>query len=918
MKNQCSRTTSLALRGIVLELCASAIADKFVAVLRALPVLFFFFFVLLRTRHRCTFRDNKSVKCPKHRRRPCLATGNESKGKGRKENQGDRKKSVNRKRVKMSDSRGGATASPTERKNASEKDASEATSRQKEGKSGSERIIVAVRLRPALPGESKDIAEHSYNLENGPPDGPADRNRLLYSASNKSIAARKVYDVSSHTYCFDAFFGPSATNEQVFSSAAKQIVGAALQGFNGTVFAFGMTGSGKTYTMMGQQSDPGIIPQSFAHIFASIHEHDEEVEVRLSYMELYCERLRDLLQPHSGDQNLQIREDAQVGVFVPNATTQTVTTWEECQRVLDIGQSHRAMTATKMNEESSRSHAVLMAKIKVGNTAAKLFLVDLAGSERVGKSGVTGQGLDEAKAINLSLSALGNCIKALIDKSNPHVPFRSSKLTRLLQDSLGGNSRTSLIVAVRPGVAHVDETVAALQFGSRAMKVTVNARKNVVSNWKNECLKLQSKLETANNRVAKLEGKVIKMRSRLDRHRLSISEKGDIGVEEMTSSSSESEDEHIDKRKSSQTRRRSLAKAMADKAQRKLRLSAMQAKLKQTMELATKGKDDLEATRALLEEEKKYADELKELLSTAQNDLMAREIEVGTLQSKVEEADARQMATMKKLADKEQEHGAQMRVLQSELEEEEKRHMQTQSLLRSLESEMMRTQIEAQSLRDALHETQERLADTEKSMRAKMKDVQKVAASESRAQKRALRDAERITVVKSQEIRNLSDLLLSAELEAKETKAALREAVHEQHAWQEEVKAREEAERQSMNDLKAKYSRVSGLVRHLRQGLMKTHLEILGSPNRYLQRLDVDSLDEESSSEVLMDAFLELVTRMRKRQERLTSSEIAKMEEAHGIASKNLHRRIEQLKKEKSDREERMHYALQLLHKITS
>ena len=100
--------------------------------------------------------------------------------------------------------------------------------------------------------------------------------------------------------------------------------------------------------------------------------------------------------------------------------------------------------------------------------------------------------------------------------------------------------------------------------------------------------------------------------------------------------------------------------------------------------------------------------------------------------------------------------------------------------------------------------------------------------------------------------------------------------------------------------------------------LMKTHLEILGSPNRYLQRLDVDSLDEESSSEVLMDAFLELVTRMRKRQERLTSSEIAKMEEAHGIASKNLHRRIEQLKKEKSDREERMQYALQLLHKITS
>ena len=131
--------------------------------------------------------------------------------------------------------------------------------------SNSERIVVAVRLRPALRGESEDISRHSHDLKEGPPDGPEDENRLLYSVTDKTISARKVYDVSSHTYSFDAFFGPKATNDEVFEHAAKPIVSAALKGFNGTVFAYGMTGSGKTHTMLGSSSDPGIIPQSFGH-----------------------------------------------------------------------------------------------------------------------------------------------------------------------------------------------------------------------------------------------------------------------------------------------------------------------------------------------------------------------------------------------------------------------------------------------------------------------------------------------------------------------------------------------------------------------------------------------------------------------------------------------------------------------------
>uniref|UniRef100_A0A7S4V310 Kinesin-like protein n=1 Tax=Alexandrium monilatum TaxID=311494 RepID=A0A7S4V310_9DINO len=287
------------------------------------------------------------------------------------------------------------------------------------------------------------------------------------------------------TFVYDRVFPWDASQKEVYDYAAMPIINSVLRGFNGTVFAYGQTSSGKTYTMEGPDIEDkvyqGVIPRMVWSIFNGIFHADENIEflVRVSIVEIYNERIRDLLDPKKD--NLKVHEDKARGVFIGEVTETYVSCEQEIFDAMRAGHFNRAMAVTNMNEHSSRSHLVFMLTIEQKDLhdrsvkVGKLHLVDLAGSEKVAKTGASGERLDEAKNINRSLSALGNVINALTDKKSTHVPYRDSKLTRVLQESLGGNAKTSLIITCSPSNFNEQETISTLRFGQRAKMI-----KNVV------------------------------------------------------------------------------------------------------------------------------------------------------------------------------------------------------------------------------------------------------------------------------------------------------------------------------------------------------------------------------------------------------------------------------------------------------
>ena len=294
-----------------------------------------------------------------------------------------------------------------------------------------------------------------------------------------------------------------------------------LNGYNGTVFAYGQTGAGKSYTMMGSdisdEDQRGIIPRIVEQMFASILSSPGNIEytVGVSYMEIYMERIRDLLMPQND--NLPIHEEKSRGVYVKGLMQLYVSSVQDVYEVLRRGGAARATAATNMNQESSRSHSIFVITINQKNTdsgsakSGQLFLVDLAGSEKVGKTGASGQTLEEAKKINKSLSALGMVINSLTDGKSTHIPYRDSKLTRILQESLGGNSRTTLIINCSPSSFNGDETISTLRFGVRAKaiknKAKINAELSPVE-LKQLLKKSQTQVTTFEAYISNLEGEV--------------------------------------------------------------------------------------------------------------------------------------------------------------------------------------------------------------------------------------------------------------------------------------------------------------------------------------------------------------------------------------------------------------------------
>ncbi|XP_008285949.1 kinesin-1 heavy chain-like [Stegastes partitus] len=283
--------------------------------------------------------------------------------------------------------------------------------------------------------------------------------------------------IADKPYHFDRVFQSNTTQVQFYNAVAQKIVKDVLDGYNGTIFAYGQTSSGKTHTMEGKLHDPdmmGIIPRIVQDIFNYIYSMDENLEfhIKVSYFEIYLDKIKDLLDVSKT--NLSVHEDKNRVPYVKGCTERFVCSPDEVMDAIDEGKNNRHVAVTNMNEHSSRSHSIFLINIKQENSqteqklTGKLYLVDLAGSEKVGKTGAEGTVLDEAKMINKSLSSLGNVISALAEGST-YVPYRDSKMTRILQDSLGGNCRTTMVICCSPSAFNDAETRSTLLFGQSVM-----------------------------------------------------------------------------------------------------------------------------------------------------------------------------------------------------------------------------------------------------------------------------------------------------------------------------------------------------------------------------------------------------------------------------------------------------------------
>ncbi|KAF2196251.1 kinesin family protein-like protein [Delitschia confertaspora ATCC 74209] len=317
-----------------------------------------------------------------------------------------------------------------------------------------------------------------------PEDNPVQR-------FSRSVVGPQGKRVKDQTFAFDRVFDENTTQADVYEATTRGLLDSVLEGYNATVFAYGATGCGKTHTITGTAQQPGIIFLTMQELFERIQEKQGEkvTEVTLSYLEIYNETIRDLLVPGGSKQALMLREDSHQAVSVAGLSSHRPQNVQEVMDMIVSGNERRTMSPTEANATSSRSHAVLQinvatkdrnASVNEPHTMATLSIIDLAGSERASATKNRGERLLEGANINKSLLALGSCINALCDvRKRNHVPYRNSKLTRLLKFSLGGNCRTVMIVCVSPSSAHFDETQNTLRYANRAKNIQTKVTKNV-------------------------------------------------------------------------------------------------------------------------------------------------------------------------------------------------------------------------------------------------------------------------------------------------------------------------------------------------------------------------------------------------------------------------------------------------------
>ncbi|GBF92416.1 hypothetical protein Rsub_04520 [Raphidocelis subcapitata] len=553
---------------------------------------------------------------------------------------------------------------------------------------------VVVRVRPPLPRELRGFRPYECTVMVEPSNqGLITISENLQAAmSGATVADGMLY--ATYRFTFDHVYDQDSSQEDVYNQSARQLVHSTLQGYNAAIIAYGQTGTGKTYTMEGDLEGPlrGIIPRSIEDIFGQIQNDPEPSSrylVRLSYLQIYNEVISDLLKPERT--NLVIREDRRRGVFVDGLSEWVVRSPREVYELMMRGAEQRATGATKMNEVSSRSHAVCIIIVEkcsggAGSEAAsqdalmgrppawatgkggaaappteqsirvgKLNLVDLAGSERVHITGATGKRLEESKKINASLSALGNVIAALTDrKDRQHIPYRDSKLTRILEDSLGGNCKTTMMCMVSPALEAFAESLSTLKFANRAKNIKNQA---VV----NEDLDQRTLLRKYERELRKLRAELQRRSKELvDKRRL-------LEVEEQKR---QAEHEKLEVLKVLEARSREFMREKEEKRQLEAKIASMQGQL---LIGGTKPEDsptfrtllakehrrirgeyesrlrELEAERQMFEEDLAQVDRYKQLLLKQRDIMIAltarlneRDEQIMTLQEELEAYDKHQ------------------------------------------------------------------------------------------------------------------------------------------------------------------------------------------------------------------------------------------------------------------------------------
>jgi hypothetical protein len=340
-------------------------------------------------------------------------------------------------------------------------------------------VRVAVRCRPF---STKEKGNNEVSCVKISPD--------------RVVLTNPVGSGEDHSFAFDLVYDENSTQHAVWQHVGTPILEKALAGYNGTIFAYGQTGSGKTWSMQGADGEnQGIIPRMNNSLFDRIEVEKEKMTtqflVTVSYFEIYNEVIFDLLDPTDRKKRatinkggLEIKEHPLLGVYVKGLQEIVVESAPKLQMIIDQGMGNRTVASTQMNADSSRSHSVFMITIHqkdlsdpTKNIFAKISLVDLAGSERVKSTGATGAILKEGANINKSLSALGNVINALVEAGKgkgTFIPYRNSKLTRVLQDSLGGNSITAMLAALSPAASNFEETLSTLKYANRAKAIKVS------------------------------------------------------------------------------------------------------------------------------------------------------------------------------------------------------------------------------------------------------------------------------------------------------------------------------------------------------------------------------------------------------------------------------------------------------------
>ncbi|KAI8334317.1 P-loop containing nucleoside triphosphate hydrolase protein [Chlamydoabsidia padenii] len=327
-----------------------------------------------------------------------------------------------------------------------------------------ERIKIVCRIRPFLDHET-DKTVVRVN----------DKNSIVLD-NKKDPTKQFVYN--SFSFCYP----PTATQTDIFDQDVQPLIDRALEGYDTTIFAYGVTGSGKTYTMEGIQQEPGIIPKVVDYLFTK-KQSDHSVRITMSYMQILKETVYDMLVPKHKTRGLEIREDSDRNVFVDDLTQKPIDTYSDFKRLFSAANKNRSTASTNLNAVSSRSHAILTLNVetsRVGQTVVgKINLIDLAGSEDNRKSGNGKVRIAESAAINKSLFVLGQVVEAL-NSGSMRVPFRDSKMTRILQPTLRGNALAMMIINLAPGYSLINDTTNTLNFAHRTKGIVNTPKANVV------------------------------------------------------------------------------------------------------------------------------------------------------------------------------------------------------------------------------------------------------------------------------------------------------------------------------------------------------------------------------------------------------------------------------------------------------